>query len=317
MIPGPEGRTLIYDAFVREGVCYLTSTYWHYREPPMVIEIDGVRAEEIGHNEYEPVRYFRVPVTGVPTAVTINGIRFAFPVALDILPAPAGKGLAVATLFKHDHAYIGSMIEWYRTQGVTDFYLYFNGPVLPAGLPSGSGIHYGLWNHRYWNPTNWRDKETGWVHAAQTAFLTMARLRYLPDHEWVGFVDIDEHVWPSDGRRIRETLQDISAEVNVVFVSNHYAFRSHDCLIYTTVSEGGWAGRTKCFYRGTYRGLCGVHAPKGSDYVRFNYEDMPMLHVVNYGHKERMSKIHEPRVRVPWPRPKVEGVMAGVQQPTG
>jgi hypothetical protein len=302
MIREAQGRTVIYDAFVRGGVCYLVSTYWHYRDPPLTVVVGGVVAEEIGINKYEPVRYFRVPVTGPVRAVTIDGIEHTLPEPIPVIDGTGGRGIAVATLFKHDHAHVGSMIEWYRAQGIENFYLYFNGPALPPGLPNGKGVHYGLWNFQYWNRADYRNKETGWVHAAQTAFLTMVRLRHMPDHSWIGLVDIDECVANPEGSTVAETLACIPAEYDVVRVRNRWAFRSHDRLMYTMVGDPAseWDARTKCFYRGTYTGLCGVHRPKAGAAIQ-NCESLLMLHVVNYTHMERLKEVAEPRASVMWP----------------
>lgn len=303
MIQDTKGRQLVYDAFVRDGYLYLVSTYYHYREGPMRIELDGVLATEVGRNEYEPVRYFRVPCSTPPTHVIIDGTRYAFPTVVEVLPVVAPSGFAIATLFKDDHAHIPEMVDWYRAQGVTHFYLYYNGPVFPAGLPQAPDITYRLWNFRYWNPgVDYRDRETGWVHAAQTAFLTAVRLRWLPQHEWFGLVDIDEAVTVVSGQRLDDFLRDVSGTYNAIRVRNHWAFRSHDRIVYT-MNADSWVHRTKVFYRFTYTGLCGVHHPKEQDRC-LNTENARLLHIVNWGHMNRLTNITDPKEHVMLPSPK-------------
>jgi hypothetical protein len=293
------GRQLIYDAFLRDGWLYMVSTFYHYMDEPHTIVVNGLQAEAIGVNEYEPVVYYRVQIGDVaaPTTVTINGDTYTFPQPLDVLESGAGKGLAIATLFKHDYTFIPDMLQWYRAQGVTAFYLYFNGPALPPGLPQGPDIHYRLWNFRYWNPgCNYKDPETGWVHAAQPAFLTAVRLRHLPDHAWTGLVDIDEAVVSVDGRPLADALVDVSADYSCVRVQNHWAFRAANRIIYSQESTGPVA-RTKCFYRGTYTGMCGIHGPKMTAATCvLNTADLRMLHIVNQTHPDRISLIRDPKV---------------------
>ena len=303
MIRDERGRTIIYDAFVRDGWLTLISTYYHYREgPALEIRVGGRLMEEIGRNEFEPVRAFRLRLEegqGVPTEIEINGVTH--PLNVEVLQARSTpeKGFAVATLFKHDWSYIGNMLEWYRAHGCTAFYLYFNGPTLPPGLPQGPDIHYRLWNFCYWNAANYKDKETGWVHAAQTSFLTMARFRHLPDHEWMGFVDIDEHVWSSDGRRLDQVLAEVPVTEAVVRVPCHWALRAANRIVYTTVGEPV-SIRSKCFYRSSYDAFVGVHNPKPVG-TPLDLPYLLMLHVVNYGHSNRISWIKEPRAEAPWP----------------
>ncbi len=303
MIRDERGRNIVYDAFVRDGWLTLISTYYHYREGPALdVRVSGRSMEEVGRNEFEPVRAFRLRLDAgevVPSEIEINGVRH--PLKVEVLQGRAAPeaGFAVATLFNHDWAYIGNMIEWYRAQGCTAFYLYFNGPALPPGLPQGPDIHYRLWNFQYWNGANYKDKETGWIHAAQTAFLTMARYRHLADHAWMGFVDIDEHVWSTDGRRLDAVLSSVPAEEAVVRVPCHWSLRAANRIVYTTVPEPV-SIRSKCFYRGTYDAFVGVHNPKPVGFP-LDLPGLLMLHVVNYGHNNRNSWIKEPRAEAPWP----------------
>lgn len=303
MFHDKKGRVLIYDAFIKGGCLYLVSTYYHYKDAPsMDVRVNGVRAKEYGANEYEPVRYFCAPVVaGVPLSITINGSVLTLTVTPTVLDEPPKGGFAVATLFKNDYQYMSAMIDWYRAQGCTAFYLYFNGGDLPAGLPVGPDIHYRSWNFRYWNPGDYRDKETGWVHAAQTAFLTAVRLRHMPDHDWIALVDIDEHVRSADGRRLVDALAAVPANVQVARVPCHWARREGDVIHYAKRPEG-LGVRTKCIYRGSYTGLCGIHKPKDMS-AMVDRPDIQMLHVVNYWWTDRrLTNVKGDTGTVQWPR---------------
>jgi hypothetical protein len=289
------GLQLIYDAFIRDGWLYMVSTFYNCRDKPHNIVVNGKTAEVIGVNEYEPVCYYRVRVDETPTSVMINNVNYTFPQPLDVLVTGVGTGLAIATLFKDDHAFIPDMLRWYRGQGVTAFYLYYNGPEFPPGLPQSPDIHYRLWNFRYWNPGSNNDARSGWCHAAQTAFLTTARLRHLPDHAWTGLVDVDEAMISADGRPLVDALADVSAGYMCVRIQNHWAIQEKDRIVYTLVSEGPLS-RTKCFYRGTYRDLCGIHAPKRTAPSSvLNTTAFRMLHIVNQSHPERIPRVKDPK----------------------
>ena len=182
MIRDATGQVIIYDIFVRDNICYLISTYHRQSDPPLNIVVNGCVAKEVGFKEYEPIRYFHVPVLTPPTAVTINGVTHELTAPVPVVSRLGGGGIAVATLFKNDRAFVSSAVDWYRAQGVEDFYFYFNGPTLPEGLPTGMGIHYGIWDFPYWNAQKYPDS---FNHGAQTTFLTMIRLRYMPYHSWM------------------------------------------------------------------------------------------------------------------------------------
>lgn len=295
MFQDASGKIIVYDAFLRDGFLYLVSTFYHHRDVPHIILFNGIQAEIVGYNEGEPVCYYRVPCNEQPTIITIDETNYTFSTPIDVLSTADYKGgLAIATLFKHDYKFIPYMVEWYRTQGFTAFYLYFNGSVLPPDLYKAPDIYYRLWNFPYWNRANYLDKETGWVHNAQPAFLTTARLRYLPNHDWIGFVDIDEMVMSVDGRPLNEALCDISVNIDCVRVQNHWAFRATDYIVYTLTSYG-IEGRTKCFYRGSYTGLCSIHRPKGDMRSLYESTELRMLHIVNFTHMNRLKDVTEPK----------------------
>ena len=98
-----------------------------------------------------------------------------------------------------------------------------------------------------------------------------------------------------------ETLAAVPNNYNVVRVRNRWALKLDDRIEYTTTHEPNeWNNRTKCFYRGSFEGLCKIHHPKGSASVH-NSTSLLMLHVVNYDHPERVEWVKEPRSTVPWP----------------
>jgi len=292
MIKDSKGRTLIYDAFVKHGILTLVSVYYHYMDPPLAIIVNGKQATECGVNEGEPCRYFEVPVSEIPSSIQIDGQTY--PIEVSILDTVAGsKGLAVATLFKDDHRFLGQMVDYYRKKGVTYFYLFYNGPQLPDGLPSGPDLHYGLWDFTYWNYFGVVHdiRDLGWRHAAQPAFLTMIQTKYLADHSWLGLVDIDEFVYPERGTLI-ETLERSSQDV--VLVASHWAYLNKgNSVLYTLTAD---YKRSKAFYRGRYTGLVGIHGPKGSEMVD-KMSEIKMFHIINFQqYGERKSLISPPRI---------------------
>jgi hypothetical protein len=301
MIKDPStGHQLVYDAFLRDGWLYIVSTFYNIRDRPLTITVNGLTAEVHGFNEPEPVCYYRVRCTEIPTHITINTITYPFPSNIDTLLSPQQPGgIAIATLFKGDHMFIPNMLAWYRKQGATAFYLYYNGDTLPDGLPTGPDIHYRTWNFRYWNSGGMHGRpETGWAHAAQMAFLTTVRLRYFPYHSWIGLVDIDELVVPVDGIQLSTYLEKVPANKLCVMFQNHWAIQNNNSITYSEKAEG-WESRTKCFYRGSYTGLCGIHHPKHlSPASILNTLDLRMLHIVNQTHPDRISLIRNPKLNL-------------------
>lgn len=289
MSDGAE-RVLVYDIFVREGILYIISNYYFPRDAPVVITVNGTRASEHGFNEYEQCRYFTVPMSdlsGSPTILSINGTEH--PLVAPLVD-PRARGLAIATLFKHDHPFLSNMIRYYKSLGVEDFYLYYNGHTLPEGLPTGEGIHYGLWNYTYYNHREWnRVADLGYFHNAQMTFLTMMRCKYLSDHSWMGFIDLDEYIVCSEGSSLLDALN--KTQSDAVCIPHHWA--SLDKTIVTYSAEPLEFGkRSKMFYKGTYKGLIGVHTPKRGPYHKA--KTLKLLHIQNFNHMERLGELKPP-----------------------
>lgn len=290
MITDAQGRPFIFDAFVRNDVLYLVSAYYHKDDPPVTIYVEGKKATEVGLNDgHESMRFFMTKVSALPTEITINGIHH--PLSAYYYTA-APEEIAVATLFKDDHAYVLDTVRWYRTQGVTRFYLYYNGAELPEGLPQEDSVVYGLWPFPYRNYDGPRDVNRGWTHMAQPAFLTMVRLKYFPDHTWMGLIDLDEFVYPlPPAQRIADELGRTTAQV--VMVKNHWSLRDGDHIQYSLRDSNGYMFRTKCFYSNKFRGFWGIHGPKTACSVD-RTTAMLMAHVADYRYPDRRAEAKPP-----------------------
>jgi hypothetical protein len=295
MIKDANGRPFIFDAFVREGILYLVSTYYHLDESPVIICVGGEKMNETGSNDrHNQMRFFKLHVgDNLPSEITINGVQHPLQPYIYTPSSRERSGVAIATLFKNDHAVVKDTIRWYKSQGVTHFYLYYNGSTLPEGLPQEEGVVYGLWPFSYTNYEGTHDIRRGWLFTAQPTFLTMIRLKYFPDHIWMGLIDLDEHIYPlSSGNRIADVLASHS-DADVVMVKNHWSKRDGDRIQYSLKSSGGYGDRTKCFYNKSFTGYWGVHVPKTASKV-IQTDRMIMAHVVNYLHPERIHQVQPP-----------------------
>lgn len=269
-----NGHTFIYDAFIRNKILYLVSHFCSFYDRPISLYVNGVKAIEVGYKEYEPVRYFFTAAPESPIVeIEINGSCYTVNVR-EVIVNPTDK-IAVATLFKGDYERIHNFIKYYRNQGVDDFYFYYNGGDFPLNcnhkLPTGSGIYYRNWNFTYWN------KNCAWRHAAQTGFLTTIRLMHMPDYKWLAFIDLDEYLFHKEYVKLRDYLNKVDTNVDVVQIRNHWAKKEERKIIYSKASSG-WNQRTKCIYRGTYKDLCGIHVPKNTSKM-LREQNIMMLHI--------------------------------------
>jgi hypothetical protein len=290
------GSLVVYDTFIRRGKLYFVSTFHNSVHPNFRIKVEGCKVTEVALNEAEPVRYFVCDIgkdnkdNKKQFNIYVNGnIHMLEPTV--VLPLAKRWRLAVATLFKFETvAMVERFLDYYRRQGVDMFYLYFNGPELPAGLVDDVDVCYRLWDFPYWNKPDFT-----YMHYAQSIFLTTIRLRHLDDCEWLALIDLDEFLYYDIemGRsgRLLDYLETCKS-YDVVRVRNHWSYcPDSGGPITFTVESGDWLDRTKCIYRRTFNGHFAIHGPKNiGNFKEFRALDLRLLHLTTL-HPERKELI--------------------------
>jgi hypothetical protein len=363
--PGHAYRQLVFDMFLRQGSeLVLVSTYYGIDDADFATEVT-VQAErserspqeyddvsstsgnwetlqlsrEVGASEREPARalVYRCvhdPTQPVRVRITFRGGKRqvytltpdSVPPSLMTPPPTTRGGVAIATLFKNDYDQIPTWYEYYKSQGVSRFYLYYNGDLnvvqdklnklalAGAGAGAEAEISYHAWPFRYWT------KPEGWLqwpyeHHAQMAFLTAARMRYLPLHDWLIMGDLDEFIHSNTpSQRLSEYLQ-AHEESPYVMVANTWAYEPDKTTSASASASAeftivaNWRPlpcpwRSKVIYNGRrYQGLFGIHQPKG-DTLPSCTTDLSMYHVAQPQHTDRRSRVRPggPTVRLLSPK---------------
>lgn len=278
-------KKYVFDIFIRDSFLYIISTYYKPNEQVITMYINGNPMVEDGLKTYEPIRYFKSPApkTEIVT-LTINTSEYLIPLQEIQIIKPSRHKCAFATLFKDDYTFIEKTVQYYRTQGVDYFYLFYNGSTLPSDLPTAPDIFYDTWDFPYWN-TSHMTSSTIYSHNAQVTFITMMYFKYFKDNEWIIMADLDEWIINTSGR-----LLDIlnKTKENAIYARNHWAtFKDNNTIYYNTNNTG--SERIKTIYRGIFNGLVGIHTSRKSssrimDGIKYGFK---MLHIVDIGHTNR------------------------------
>jgi hypothetical protein len=301
-------NNLIYDIFIKNNYIYIISTFKHLSQKPLKITVNETLLNAHSSTEAFPMLYYSAKLIDNDTNTNTNTADFVININSQvtklgieyITPKPIRNKLAFATLFKDDHPFLPQMINHYRNQGVDCFYLYYNGPKLPNNLPQGPDINYYLWDIQ---PYFWPNKNNEFnhrLHNAQTSFLTMIQHKYFDDNEWIILADLDELIInkkPQE-KTILDRLQQADAEVEAVSIRNHWAKIDKTGKIYYATKDLGPINRTKCIYRGSYKGWICVHHPFGA-VNKVDMTDLRMLHVVNVLHNDRLKYVVAPLLTFP------------------
>ena len=267
-----NGKTFIYDIFIKQNILYLVSTYYSHSDPPISVYVNGAKTTEVGYNQCEPARYFYITAPENPNiTIKINDKEYYFTARIE--QSISTDKIGIGTLFKDDYNRITDFIKYYTSQGISEFYLYYNGPTLPANLPSGSNIHYRCWNYPYWH------SDCQHRHGAQMPFLTTMRLLHIPDHKWFFLIDLDEFIIHTDHIKLDNYLDTIPHSIRVIQVRNHWAKKEGYMITYSK-NAAPWNMRSKCIYRNTFTDLCSIHAPKNNA-NQLQDTNLEMLHAVD------------------------------------
>lgn len=287
---------IVFDFFIRNKKIYFVSTYYSSLTPVFSLKIEKVALTDFQVKEQEPIHYLSGAVDGRREFnLFINGNFFCVQPAL-VKPLIIRRRLVVATLFKNETvAMINRFLSYYRGQGVDYFYLYFNGPELPVGLPQGLDIMYRIWDYPYLLKA-----DDGYLHCAQSVFLLTFKLRHFDDCDWALLIDLDEFVWSLDeGITLIDYLTELDDSVNVVKLQNYWSMvpDSGGPISFSGIGLG-WINRTKCIYRNSFKGYFGIHAPKSHHNIDFLHteiqcNDLYLLHLTTL-HPERNGLLQVP-----------------------
>lgn len=106
-------------------------------------------------------------------------------------------GLTLSTFLSHDHYMLPLMYEHYTQQGVSHFIIGYNAVDMHAVWPlllKRHNIEYVHWPYTYWFLPTPTTPVAPWLAQAQQTWLTMMSNKWLPHHEWMLQVDVDEFV---------------------------------------------------------------------------------------------------------------------------
>jgi len=285
-----NNNVIVYDFFIRNQKIYFISTFFSPTEPKFSLRIDGIKLQEFAINQPEPVRYFWGFVGTKKTFnLYINGLAYTIEPTI-IKPLESPNIFAVATLFKYETVtMIRRFISYYRTQGCTMFYFYYNGPELATDLPTGPDIVYRIWDFTYFLV------ESEYIHCAQSVFLTTVKFRHFMDCEFLALIDMDEFIVPVDESALIVDYLLLTVDCDVIKIQNHWSKCdiSGGPIVYN--KDGlGFLDRTKCIYRRSFKGHFAIHEPKKAEGFKvYECNDLRLLHLTTL-HSERNMLIKEP-----------------------
>jgi len=197
--------------------------------------------------------------------------------------------LVITTLFKDDYNLFNLFYTYYKKQGVSHFYMYYNGLINEdiTNIFNKPDITLIEWNFRYWN------KGCKYDHHAQSGQLHDALYKYGKyRHKYMIFCDLDEYLYVPN-----KTLKLFINEKNADYYQFHNRWsKTVDNKIPKNIPfefihsphKSIQNSRTKCIYKTNNIITLNIHY--ASKFIKKNIEtvyDLNMYHFYKWSSKQR------------------------------
>jgi hypothetical protein len=198
---------LFFDIFFKNNKIYLILPI--YNEPYSTDDI-CIKHNEIPlqittkymKNQYEPILiyiydFFVDDINTIKTielTVEYKNIIKNFQLK-HIITSEIQNNLTLTTLFKDDYKLFPFFYDYYKKQGVSHFYMYYNGKITPEiqKIFEGNDITLIEWDYIYWNDMS--SSKNKYQHHAQLGQIHHAIYRYGKDiNDYMIFCDFDEYL---------------------------------------------------------------------------------------------------------------------------
>jgi len=210
-----DNDVLFFDVFYKNNKIYLILPIYNQPYSPNDIKLRVnddtyplVLSIKFERNEYEPTLIYVYDYFAFSKKIVLNveylNITREYKLK-HIICNERLKTLGLTTLFKDDYLAFPFFYEYYKKQGVSHFYMYYNGKITPEireiFTKDKSDVTLIEWDFRYWNFLE-EEKEAAikkgdylYAHHAQLGQIHHAIYRYGKDVcEYMAFCDFDEYL---------------------------------------------------------------------------------------------------------------------------
>jgi hypothetical protein len=324
-----DTRLLFFDIFYKNNKIYLIMPIYNKPANPLQITIivnnsELSLSESFVKDSNEPalIYVYNVPImeseiaSEIEVEVTCCEITKTYTLSHIISatspPIPRQHFLTLATLFQNDYTIFPLFYNYYKSQGVSHFYMYYNGVITKQikdffAKYSSDIVTLIEWNFHYWNPRTFK-----YPHHAQPAQIHHAIYRYGKSmSEYMISCDLDEYLHipvqadnRKDGYGIGLTLKkyiDSHSDIDIFGFCNIWAttldnkYPTKPVLpdkILTVESINPYKDRSKNIYKLNSIQTVGIHQVGESEPACFNENlksiaDLQMYHFYNWSRGAR------------------------------
>lgn len=204
--------------------------------------------------------------------------------------------LCLTTLFKDDYTLFSLFYDYYKKQGVSHFYMYYNGKLTPEIHEAFHKTDVTLieWDYMYWIDESRKCK---YYHHAQMGQIHDALYRYGKDNcNYMIFCDLDEYLYLPNNNILNYIIQNKHTVDMIGFcnkwantIDNHIPSEFPSKLL--TSKKFNYGERSKNIYKVTSVNTIGIHTCR--DFTKYNIIatiDFYMFHFYNWVIRDRLPK---------------------------
>ena len=325
-INGTDTCLLFFDIFYKNNKLYMIMPI--YNQPYTTDDIAVIYneknltpSEQYTKDSYEPISIFVYDISDNTDANNINNcitIHIEYKttkqtynlkhIVTDTDTNTQKHFLTLTTLFKHDYHLFPFFYNYYTKQGVSHFYLYYNGIITPEiymlfNQPRYKNVTLVEWNFHYWNP-----REFKYWHHAQMGQMHHALYRYGKDiSEYMIFCDFDEYLhipspYPRHSYQLLHNYIKENPGIDIFGFCNIWADTSQYQYPYTQIipkkilavaesQQNPYCERSKNIYKVSSIKTTGIHQICDDAYFRTKLKsitNLKMYHFYKWSSKTRV-----------------------------
>ena len=199
--------------------------------------------------------------------------------------------LSVTTLLKNDYKYFETFYTYYKEQGVSCFYIYYNGVITSeiSAYFNYNDVTLIEWNYEYWN----KHFLSGASHVAQLGQMHHALYKYGKGlSEYMIFCDLDEYMYIPN-YRLRDYIK-INPTCDIFGFCNRWSDTSDNNIpkiippIIYTQDRIKYKNRSKNIYKTSAVELLNIHYPFKCNKDCVYITDFDMFHFYKWSGKKRV-----------------------------
>jgi hypothetical protein len=310
-----ENKYLFFDIFYKNNQIHLISPIYNSRINTNEFQIYANNrlltiSEEYIKDNYEPICIYKYDYISSSNIIDVN-VEYNNRVQTYILEIEPDDNdntnnthntnnineLTLTTLFKDDYAIFPLFYEYYKNQGVSHFYMYYNGKISDEIMNIFDLSYVTLieWDFAYWN------ENCKYKHHAQMGQINHALYKYGKnskngknhDKKYMIFCDMDEYMYIPDHKLIDFVSGSENANIDVFGFQNIWANTVDDIVPSKFPTEIRIANklpynlRSKNIYNVSSVNIAGIH-----NCMYFNKDpnacmNLSMFHFYNWSNKKR------------------------------